>query len=471
MTGLLLLALLAAQAEPTDRELIEAILDDTEPLEAPRGNRLPLYVWPAHSLGTTDENELVAILKALEARGMAAIASWNPDDPEALERALQLGRLQKRLGLPISVSATSATYAFFNGDPKTAHVDVDGHRFFDDSFQTSREMGCPFAIDFRIPAMRERITSAVRAYVDAGLTIDFLYADWEIDGPLEWNGAWESSKRCRLCRRRIPGIEDFDAFQRAIREKRAYLQKVMLAEPVLEAFPGALVGNYGVYPHDGFRYWVDYFEVLPEGPSYIEEGRAKYREWYHEFPETGFTFAMATTYPWYDTWRWYDFESSDYRWFYNMLLVGTNAARSTPPPIPIVTFVHWHTTEPPPDPDPSVQQLSQEKYQEFLWHLLLRGHDALFLWTPRDEALEETLLVHEVYRASHAYRDFLLEGEPITFAVPSRPGPVVSGLRRGSRLLVIRSDFDDTRTPVTIDVNGEPIEIPRREGPQLIDLQ
>ncbi len=466
----LLLAWLAAQSEPTDRELIGAIIDNTEPLEAPRGDRLPLYIWPAHRLGTTNEDELVEILTALEARGMAAIASWRPNDPAALEEALQLGRLQSRLGLPISVSATSSTYAFFNGDAATAHIDADGNHFFDDSFQTSRKMGCPFAIDYRIPEMTERIASAVHAYDDAGLEIDFLYADWEIDGPLEWNGAWESSKRCRRCRRHIPDIDNFRAFQTALRKKRAELQKAMLAEPVLKTFPEALVGNYGVYPHDGYRYWVDYFEVLPEGPPYVQEGRAKYREWYAEFPETGFTFAMATTYPWYDTWSWYDFESSDYRWFYNMLLVGTNVARSTPASIPMVTFVHWHTTEPPPEPDPNVEQLSKQKYREFLWHLLLRGHDALFLWTPREEALEETLLVHQVYRESHAYREFLLEGEPIAFEVPTGPGPVVSALRRGSQLLVIRSDFDETRQPVTLEWEGRTIEVPRENGPQVLKL-
>jgi hypothetical protein len=112
MSRFLLLAILAGQGEPTDGELIRAIIDNTEPLEAPRGERLPLYVWPAHALGTTDEDELVEILTALEARGMAAIASWKPNDAGALEDALRLARLQERLGLPISVSATSSTYGF-----------------------------------------------------------------------------------------------------------------------------------------------------------------------------------------------------------------------------------------------------------------------------------------------------------------------------------------------------------------------
>lgn len=447
-----LLVLLAAQ---TDYELLRGILRATEPLDEPRGDRLPLYLWPAQSLGTTNEAELLSLLKALDARGMAAIGNWKPNDPEALEEALRLARFQKRLSLPISVNATASTYGFFDGEERTAHLDAEGRPFFDTSFPTERKMGCPFAIDHRLPEMVGRIRSAVEAYRKEDLRIDFLYADWEVDGPLEWNGAWESSRRCQRCRRRIPNIESFESFQAAIRSKRAELQRLMLAEPVLEAFPAALVGNYAVYPHDGTRYWYDYFE---------EERAEKYRKWYREFEETEFTFAMPVVYPWYRGYQWYDFEDSDYRWFYNMLLVGTNAGKSTPASIPIVTFVHWHTTEPPRNPDASVKQLSPEKYQELLWHLFLRGHDGLFLWSPKDEALEESRLVHQVYRDSHGYREFLLEGEPVEFSVPGGPGPVISALKLGSRLLVRRTDFGGETEPVLLRVDGIEVPVPRFEG-------
>jgi hypothetical protein len=458
MIVLVLAAALAAQA---DSALLSEILRVTKPLEAPRGDRLGLFLWPAHRLGTTDEAEVAETLRRLDARGMVAIATWKPNDPAALDEALRLGRLQKKAGLPITVNATASTYGFFNGDPETAHVDVEGRRFFDDSFHTRRKMGCPFAIDHRIPEMVGRIRRGVQAYREAGLVIDFLFADWEVDGPIEWNGAWESSKRCKRCRRHIPGIADFRVFQAALRIKRAELLRRMLSEPVLEAFPEALVGNYGVYPHDGHRYWYDYFE---------DDAGSPVREWYPEFAETGLNVAMPVTYPWYRGYAWYDFESSDYRWFYNMLLVGTNAARSTPPEIPIITFVHWHTTDPPPSADPAVKQLGAGRFQELLWHLLLRGHDALFSWSPREEALEESRLVHDVYRESHAYREFLLEGEPVTFQVPPRPGPVVSALRRGERLLVLRSDFDERDDPVFLDVDGERVEVRRTDGRPHVEI-
>ena len=320
--GLILAALTRTMAQ-TD-QLIQEIIRTTAPLEQPRGERLPLYLWPAHNLGTDDEAEVETLLRQLEARGIAAIANWRTDDAEALERALRLGAFQKRLGLPITVNATSCTYSFFNGDEATAHVDSDGRPFFDPSFGP-QHMGCPFAIDSRTTEMRRRIAEPVAAYGEAGLDIHMIFADWEIDGPIEWNEAWEHSRRCMRCRARIPRIDDFDAFQGALRRQRSYLQRHMLAEPVLARFPRALVGNYAVYPHNGYRYWFDYFEKHTPGTPHQVEGGARYRQWYPEFDGTGYTFAMPVVYTWQDIYGWYDFDVPDYRWFYNMLLVGSNA--------------------------------------------------------------------------------------------------------------------------------------------------
>lgn len=458
------------QPQPTDLAILESIIARTAPLDAPRGDRLPLYVWPAHRLGTDEPVDMERLIRALDARGMAVFGVWNPEDPAALDRALAIGRIQHRLGLPISISATSATYAFFDGDPRTAHITRDGRPFFDESFDPSRPMGCPFAIDSRLPAMRRRIAEPVAAYRAARLTIHFVYADWEIDGPIEWNGAWDASRRCARCRQHIADIDDFPSFQTAIRTKRAALQRGMLAEPVLEAFPQALVGNYGVHPHDGFRYWFDYFETFVEGAPHRLEARARYRRWFDEFPLTGYTFAMATVYPWYEIFDWYDFDVPEYRWFYNMLLVGSNVGKSTPAEAPIVTFVHWTPVEAPADADPAARGLDRSRYQELLWHLLLRGHDALFSWSRPEEGVEETVVLQEVYAASHGYRNFLRDGVPVTFDVPTTPGPVVSGLRLGDRVLMLRSDFDDTQALVRIDVGGRLVQVPRATGPQLLRI-
>ena len=57
--------------------------------------------------------------------------------------------------------------------------------FFDFSFGKGHKMGCPFALDSRRSEMRKRVEFFVQAYYEAGLEIGFVFADWEIDGPIE----------------------------------------------------------------------------------------------------------------------------------------------------------------------------------------------------------------------------------------------------------------------------------------------
>jgi hypothetical protein len=192
-----------------------------------------------------------------------------------------------------------------------------------------------------------------------------------------------------------------------------------------------MVGNYAVYPHNGVRYWYDYFEEVPTDPAIpvIQEHSAIYRKWVNEFTESGYTVAMPVIYPWYRQFDWYHFDNSDFRWLFGLLKVGANAAESTPASIPSIPFVHWHTTTPPEKPSPHVIQLSAEKYQSLLWHLMLRGHDSFFLWCLPDELSQEIKLIHEVFAQSLAISDCLIHGTPIHLEIPSSLANVKSELR------------------------------------------
>ena len=452
---------------------IELVLDNTAPLKWPRGNHLPLYLWPVMDLETEDETEIEKVLRQLDQRGIGLASTWHPANYEqSLAQGLRVGRVQKQLGLSVGINANPCTYSFFNGDPLTAHVDQNEERFFDSSFGSGHQMGCPFAIDFRLPEMRKQVEDFVHAYQQSDVAINFVFADWEVDGPIEWNGAWKASKRCQRCCAEIGDIADFHAFQSALRQKRSQLQRVMLADSVTSYFPNALVGNYAVYPHDGYRYWYDYFEQFVEDSPHKREGSARYRQWFHEFPLTGYTCAMPVVYTWDTIWDWYDFDSSDYRWFYNMLKVGNNAAQSIQntksAAAPLVTFVHWHTVETLDTQPPGLQQFSADTYQELLWHLLLRGHETFFMWCPSDQIVQETQLVHQVYAASLEYRDFLDSGTPIIFDLSPQPGPVVSAIRLGNRLLVRRTDFNSQDQSLSLTADGKAFQVPPTGGQCLI---
>ena len=294
---------------------VQTVMDVTKPLKYARGKRLPLFTNPTSDPGILDDKTAEHLVAELEKRGIGIICSWSPDkQKESLAQGLTIARAQKKLGLSVNVNATSCMYSFFNGDKRTAHIDEKGTPFFDKTL-LRKEMGCPFAIDYRKRDIRERIEYFARAYEDAGLDIGFVWADWEIDGPLEVNGSHETAKKCVRCRENISNIDDFLSFQKKMREMRSYLQYYAYSEPILSRFPDALVGNYAVYPHDGYRYWLDYFEddEYVEGQPYITDHRAKYRKWYDDYPSTGYTYAMPTVYTWYRIFNWYDFDNPDYR--------------------------------------------------------------------------------------------------------------------------------------------------------------
>ena len=448
----------------TPEERVALVLRETQPLKFPRGGRLPLYVWPAMYL-PGDEAQVEATLQALDARGIGACASWHPgkNQQQSLDRALRMSALQKRLVLRVGINANACTYSICDGSEATAHLDAEGKLFFDTS--SGGKLGCPFKLQHRYPAMREQVDFFCRGYQEKGIEPGFVFADWEIDGPIEWNGGWAAAKRCVVCRKSIPKVDDFAEFQKAYRRVRSEIQRECYASVVLKRFPKALVGNYGVYPHGGWRYWYDYFEGdPPKGCPVQRDQRAPYRPWAHEFRDCGYTFAMPVVYTWYRTWGWYDWPNGDYRWFYALLLEASAAGQATPADVPVITFVHHTTTSPPKDPDPAVKQFSSEMYKELLWHMLLRGHDTFFLWCPDEEIAQEVRPLHEAWAAALEYRGFLDKGEPVTFAVPKQPGPVVSALRLGNRLLVRRTDFDGRREPVELRVGERTVRVSRADG-------
>jgi len=453
-----------AQSQQWSQRMQSAI-DNTTPLKYDRGNRLPLYLWPAIDPGDLDDATAEQLVLDMNSRGVGIVCSWSPGDNRAdvLKKGLTIAKLQKKHGLRVNINATSLLYHFFNGDGSTAHIGDDGTPFFDDSFGGTK-MGCPYKLSERKHEIRERVEWFLDAYREAGVKVDFIFADWEIDGPIEVNGAWEAAKKCRTCREHIENIDDFQAFQRQMRDMRSYLQYYAYAEPVLERFPDALVGNYAIYPSDGYRYWYDYFEFLSEGHPVITDQKAQYRKWYHDFPLTGYTFAMPVVYTWYPIHTWYDFENSDYRWFYNMLLVASNVGKSTPQEIPIISFVHYNTVVIVDKPDPSVKQMSENAYQELLWHMLLRGTDTFFMWCPAAEDAIETRLVHEVYAAAQQYGEFLDGGLPVLFDVPDEPGTIVSALALGDRVLVRRTDFGGNTEPVDVVMGTDTITVPYTPG-------
>ncbi len=111
-----------------------------------------------------------------------------------------------------------------------------------------------------------------------------------------------------------------------------------------------------------------------------------------------------------------------------------------------------------------MKQFSGEKYQELLWHMLLRGTDTFFLWCVESENAKEISLLHPVYAAAQQYGEFLEKGTPVTFDVPTRPGTVVSGLKLGNRVLVRRTDFGGSSGTASLMVDGKKLTVKPSPG-------
>ena len=188
------------------------------------GTRKSIVIWTAISLLGCPANH-------------CRVQKQAPKWPEHIQVMLDSTRsLKYDRGERFNINATRCLDSFFNGDPRTAHIDDEGNPFWDTSFG-KKNMGCPFALDFRRPQMAEQVEYFVMAFKDKGLDADFVFADWEIDGPIEFNEAHAASKRCRRCRDNIKNIDDFQEFQKALRQLRCELQREVYAEPVKNKFP------------------------------------------------------------------------------------------------------------------------------------------------------------------------------------------------------------------------------------------
>ena len=79
---------------------------------------------------------------------------------------------------------------------------------------------------------------------------------------MEINHAYDASKKCKRCCEHVQNIDNFLEFRKVIRDLRSDLTFYVYTDPVRSLFPDVLIGNYGVNPHDGYRYWYDFLNTM-----------------------------------------------------------------------------------------------------------------------------------------------------------------------------------------------------------------
>lgn len=467
LAAIIILALpcvVPVQAQDVTREqIVRGIIEAVPPLANPLGGTLqPIRGSRLDGWLPDDDDEAREILRALHDRGVALTPYWVPNNADRQAFTLRMGRLQQELGLAVNVHGSLVMHGFFNGDEGTFHLADDGTPFSWQLFG-SRKMGCPFRLKERAGVIKQQWEDMVEAYHAAGVRIDLVSMDWYADGPVEWNEAWEAARRCSVCREHIPQIERFTAFQDAVRQVRGELQRECMVDVVRARFPDVLIGNWAVYPNNGWRYWYDFYETIPDGAPFRRDQEALYRTWADEFSRTGYTYANPTCYPWNDMYDWYPEYPTDFRWFYMLLKTASMAGKSIPPDLPIITWVKWRPT-PVRDESEPAPPMSLQTYRELLAHMLLRGSGGFMMWCRADETIDEVYAIAGLLDEALSFREFFEHGEPVFFDVPRRPGTVVSALRLDNRLLVRRTDFTGRPGPVTRRVGDVLVSIPPSPG-------
>ncbi|MFZ4394383.1 MAG: hypothetical protein ACOYOU_02010 [Kiritimatiellia bacterium] len=471
----------AAEETKVAADPLATLLEATPPLSRPLGNRPPLFTWSPELPANASDAQIETALRALQARGLSLFLRWQPNLSNTLTQVQRVAAIQKKLGMPVAVDATPISHGLFHKGDRGSHLDASGKPFRGSGLGWNP--GCPFGAQPLNEEVRARFEGYAKAHQATGAVLDYWISDWELDGPNEWKQSWAMARKCVTCRTQIPDIDtNFAAYQAAVRSLRSGMQRENFVKPVQAQFPAVRIGNYAMNPHDGFRYYWDYYEEdafgkpnLTEGIPYRREQGAYYRPWWRgEFGSSGYTLAAPVVYAWYHLFLNYSFTNTDYRWFYGMLLEGTSAGRSTPADTLLVPFLHGRPIGAPDKAaqrPPDFAELREATYKELVWHLLLRGADSFILWAPGDEAREMKPL-HAVYAESLEYPDFFERGTPVAFDLPEQPGVVVSAMKWQDKLLVRRTDFAETAAQVTIKVEGKRIVVPVAAGKcQVLEME
>ena len=445
---------------------IRVVLDNARPLAFPRGGRLPLFLWPAMDPGDLEPQEPTPLCANSTAAASACSWSWQSATRTARSAGLALARVQKRLGVPVSVNATALLYGFFDGDPEPPMSTTRDGRFSTIPSVPRVRWGA------RSPSIRagggnpragRRLRPRLyKGRLSAALRLGRLgdrRARSNSTGPTKRRGVAEGAGG------RIPDIGQFPRLPEGRpRHAERFSSEPCSASPSGSGFPAYGWAITRSIPTTGTATGTIISRSTSTASRIIADRRAKYRLWANDFPATGYTFAMPVVYPWARLFGWYDFAETDYRWFYNMLLEASGAGRSTPPAMPVVAFVHFHPIDPEKFPAPGFRPMSRDAYRELLWHILLRGADTFYLWAGEAEYPLEVRLLHEVWSEAQRYGEFLDGGRPVSFDVPANPAPVVSGLRLGNRILVRRTEFGSSAAPVFLTIGGRRLDVPPAAG-------
>ena len=119
--------------------------------------------------------------------------------------------------------------------------------------------------------LADQIRATLRAFRDAGITVDGIWMDWEGD-PYPFQPLFEQLQHCRVSRHLLPPevLTDKSAWFAYCWRLYTRLHSAYLAAPALEVFPQCAVTNWHIVyssPEHVAYYFVDNRVIPPVGPG------------------------------------------------------------------------------------------------------------------------------------------------------------------------------------------------------------
>jgi hypothetical protein len=397
----------------------ETVLEKIPRLKHDRGSRWPLITWEGFSTEPQEPNYYQQLL----ARGLAQHIRI---DPKMISTALAI----QHAGSPvIAMEGGGGPFpASLAGDPS-----VWAHQFDDGYKPEEYARPCP-SLHAGWAKFADKLRDTLRQFKQKGVQIDAVWMDWEND-PLYGADRYEQALHCKRCREILPHktLDSSKHFMDYTTRKFYDLFGAYYAAPVLEFYPKCSVTNWLAQPS------------TPEDPQpgwSDNPGHVQMPPLVTAWNPTAYGAA---------SWIWKSRSKDDRRdqehvdqVYTNLLLrqcslTGKLSARWAPEKESIPWVNRW-VSEP---PELAYPVMTRERYREVLRHVWLRGVAAMQVFNPRmkgfeDMALPEVEDAAAVYDDMLAFREFLDNGQVLTYEVPRAQddGVIWSGLRLKNRAVV-----------------------------------
>ncbi|MCU0766292.1 MAG: hypothetical protein MUE39_02775 [Gammaproteobacteria bacterium] len=389
-------------------------------LQHERGKRRPLVLWEGGDAAAfTDKTA-----KMLLDRGLVPAVRL---DLAMIPVALQL----QKAGAPVVLlDARTGSWPYdLVGDPAKWALTFAQNAQVPDAW---RRLPVPGRFEgWAIAA--QRLRDVLRSFHEAGVRVDAVWLDYET-APA--NIPFEAAKASREAGKEIPAraLASNEAFHRYRWQLWLQLLSAYVAAPVREVYPAASVTN-----------WMVMLSTL-ETPVTGWDNRP--------LPPSGLTLFNATNPVAYGVDRavlasWEkdqvptDADAVDRAYVGLLLRQPSQDGQNRQRIAPHLDSVVWVAREVQQLPDRKVPAMSRGAFREALRHLWLRGADAMEVYNGQRPgglaaALAEVQDSATVFDEMLKYRDFLDQGEPMTFALPAvqEAGPLWSGLRMAEQAVV-----------------------------------